>query len=543
MDNGSTKKQSNLPKDSKIDSNQVDISVKSIEQNMAPPIAGPEGKPSISSLINDKTKLDEEINSKIFANPLGGGESTGFNINMKNEKSADQTAISNMPATQVMMKKSAPKRGKIGLVLISVFVLLLLTVGGVSAYKGDFYWVRDILGLGMPSDPNKAIDRVSQSMAKVKSYKSSMTINLDMIADGEKLSGAITGNSQNDVTKKETKLDLKLGNINLPESAGVEGAEALKSMNIEANIITTEKEVYFKIPLLGNKWYKANIDSFANPVLSDKSKVDENAAKMAGAVVYSNNIENSGYGDLSKYIKSAEKLKDEKVNGVSSYHYKLTLDLVKVLETDPSMKDLPEFYKSMIKDMFNKYVKFNIDIFVAKKNFLILRESGQLSVNFDSKDFGGSGVFSANIKFQEDLKDIDLPITIDKPKDTVEFNENTLMELIGPLVGGSIPSTSALEVRDAKRKADLAQLRTAVEQYAVDNNGKFPIANTDSRNSNFMKDASKYLNNIPKDPLAPKYYYKYESDGKTYKLTCVLENANDTSGKKVGGLNIYELND
>jgi len=78
--------------------------------------------------------------------------------------------------------------------------------------------------------------------------------------------------------------------------------------------------------------------------------------------------------------------------------------------------------------------------------------------------------------------------------------------------------------------------------YAEDNKGIYPALTDDSRDGSFLAILQpKYLPKVPVDPSHPNYYYKYESDGKKYKLTCVLENQNDPEGKKSGSLNIYTI--
>ena len=100
-------------------------------------------------------------------------------------------------------------------------------------------------------------------------------------------------------------------------------------------------------------------------------------------------------------------------------------------------------------------------------------------------------------------------------------------------------------VNDQIRKADLANIKDALEKYFVAND-KFPEASSAIKTSdsgNILEQAlvPKYLDKLPLDPLTPKYYYSYQSDGQTFQLTCVLEDKTDPEGTSVGQYYIYKL--
>ena len=95
------------------------------------------------------------------------------------------------------------------------------------------------------------------------------------------------------------------------------------------------------------------------------------------------------------------------------------------------------------------------------------------------------------------------------------------------------PSAKA---RDAKRKADLRTIQTALTNYSDDNQGKYPSSLNDL--------VDYYLSEIPTDPTT-NTYYAYATSGKTYELNAVLENTKDTSSKTDSGNNdaVYEVGD
>lgn len=64
--------------------------------------------------------------------------------------------------------------------------------------------------------------------------------------------------------------------------------------------------------------------------------------------------------------------------------------------------------------------------------------------------------------------------------------------------------TARSRARDVKRIADVSQIRSAVELYYEDNNGIYP----DDITTLLL---SKYLNNVPNDPLATATTYGYRT--------------------------------
>ncbi|MEK7525734.1 MAG: type II secretion system protein [Patescibacteria group bacterium] len=88
--------------------------------------------------------------------------------------------------------------------------------------------------------------------------------------------------------------------------------------------------------------------------------------------------------------------------------------------------------------------------------------------------------------------------------------------------------TARSRARDAKRIADVSQLRAAIELYYEDNNGAYPADITTAN-------LSKYLTNVPVDPLnsALTYGYKTKDANKySYQIWTELE---QKAGGALGG--------
>ena len=130
-----------------------------------------------------------------------------------------------------------------------------------------------------------------------------------------------------------------------------------------------------------------------------------------------------------------------------------------------------------------------------------------------------------------------------------------VIAIIGMLAGIIIVNVNSARVksRDARRKADLESIRSAIEMYA-DANGKYPPTNPDQIRSdnaawtvaNFQ--VSLYISVIPKDPLnsgVNLYGYGTANTNSEFKLCADLE-ADSKSELNDGGTlansnNKYEI--
>ncbi len=118
----------------------------------------------------------------------------------------------------------------------------------------------------------------------------------------------------------------------------------------------------------------------------------------------------------------------------------------------------------------------------------------------------------------------------------------TLIELIvvatiiGLLAGsGAVAYTQfSRQSRDAKRKADIEQIRAAIELYKSHNNTYPTSINlttcTPTPASLTDDDGNTYLSKIPNDPKCDTYVYSYSSDGSTYTIAAYLETGSGSCG-------------
>lgn len=117
-----------------------------------------------------------------------------------------------------------------------------------------------------------------------------------------------------------------------------------------------------------------------------------------------------------------------------------------------------------------------------------------------------------------------------------------IIGLVATLGVGSY-QTSLKRARDAQRKTDLQQIRSALEIYRADmgvypsTGGTYQIQGCGATCGtaactwgSAWSCGSTYMEKLPADPKSPTVNYRYSSTGSTYTLETCLENCNDPQG-------------
>ncbi len=115
--------------------------------------------------------------------------------------------------------------------------------------------------------------------------------------------------------------------------------------------------------------------------------------------------------------------------------------------------------------------------------------------------------------------------------------------IIGLLAAAGAVSYTQLskQSRDAKRRADLEQIRSAVEMYRS-NNGAYPLTASFDISSCAQPSLPGYLSKAPKDPKCTTNSYNYSSDGTTYTVAAYLETGSGSCGSLNCPSAIYPCN-
>jgi len=102
--------------------------------------------------------------------------------------------------------------------------------------------------------------------------------------------------------------------------------------------------------------------------------------------------------------------------------------------------------------------------------------------------------------------------------------------------GGAVVYTQLNRAsRDAKRKADLEQIRAALEMYRSNNNQYY--SGSFNNNCQSVTWLVGYLSSLPNDPKSPSYYYRCNISQSDYTLGAYLETGGTRICGSCGGAN------
>lgn len=107
-------------------------------------------------------------------------------------------------------------------------------------------------------------------------------------------------------------------------------------------------------------------------------------------------------------------------------------------------------------------------------------------------------------------------------------------------VGAASYSSFTKQSRDAKRKADLEQVRSALEMYRS-NNSTYPGSVTFG-GSAISDGTNTYIQKTPKDPKSTQAYYYVQNSSSDYTIGAYLEGGNSESSTTCGSCTVAACN-
>lgn len=110
-----------------------------------------------------------------------------------------------------------------------------------------------------------------------------------------------------------------------------------------------------------------------------------------------------------------------------------------------------------------------------------------------------------------------------------------IMGILAAIVVGLVATNSKNRANDARKKADMREIQTALEQYFVDND----VYPTSANMSELTTGQQPYLTAIPTSPDSNAYTYAVGNPATTYTLTVTLGNKSDKGPNVVNG--VYTL--
>jgi hypothetical protein len=286
---------------------------------------------------------------------------------------------------------------------LTLVVLLLLTFA-LTACQPQ--------GSPVPQDPMEAVKAIAEKQKEVKTQHMDMTLGLQLKLDGlsgdaaqgaamfKNFKGGVTLSGDVDSAKEDFALkgDLDLGPLTALLSGG-------------------EDKIAFEAVKVGEKMYtKANVGDTAN------KWNEQDTPKATADVTKTNPLDPAMVMGLLKQASKAEKLADEKIGDTDTYHYKVTLDPVTLLDQISSLAALSgnggEVDKAQM-DEAKKALKgstLEVDLWAGKSDLLLRQVKVHFNMNMtDIPDQPGASAL-IDLTLQDTLSKINQPVTITAPK-------------------------------------------------------------------------------------------------------------------------------
>jgi len=221
-------------------------------------------------------------------------------------------------------------------------------------------------------------------------------------------------------------------------------------------------------------------------------------------------------------------LPSEKINGIKTYHYKVTLNkeglksliikLAKLYSEEANNlnnSELPtSFDEEDVTEQIDEYFKLlntaSGEIWIGQEDLMIYK----MSWHFVGKNPEVKNSNEAIIDFSSTFSDFNTPKNVKEPEGAKSIVD-VYLEMAAKSTGKTTDELLA-QKRDSQRLMDISQLRTALLLYSDDNTMQYPKT---------LDELSNYISKVPTNPTPGGVEYTYEpsKDFKFYSLSFVFE--------------------
>jgi len=313
---------------------------------------------------------------------------------------------------------------------IIAVVVIIAGVGSVVYFAGP----------SVPDSPNGIVQQSLIKLLDLKSYKQSGEIKSGFATNGQETSLSVDFSGFSDRRdlnniKGSGLFSFSLNGF-LPEMSKEEDFQE-DEISISAEMRITNNETFYikinKFPTLGlmdlssleGKWVKINLADLEKQL--NLLGVEEYQELKKSQEVTSEDIEEMK-NLLSQYqiFKVTEELADEKVNGATTYHYKVDINdeelknfLTESLKTEDEKDQLNDAFSAIFSDpkISEQLKDFEIEIWIGKKDNLIYKifVNGKMLL----EESMGDMTFSLSLL----LSDFNKKVVIDIPEETKSLEE------------------------------------------------------------------------------------------------------------------------
>jgi hypothetical protein len=273
----------------------------------------------------------------------------------------------------------------------------------------------------VPADPLAAIKIIADKQKEVVSEHADVTLALALQASGFKTNstdpsaGMITGLLKNFKANVAVggDIDVAKSNFNLTGSLDLGALTALIAQGAD--------KITFDVIKVGDKMYtRASVGK-------DNSWQESNAGSASTSSATPSDASAQALAQLNEVLKKAakaEKLGDESIGGVNSYHYKVTLDPIALIDqavavaaanAKPGDKPTDPAQIQQAKDILKGAV-IELEMWVGSEDLYVRQESLHLNLNLKNIPDNPDATVLVDLALKATFTNVNKPVTIVAPK-------------------------------------------------------------------------------------------------------------------------------
>jgi hypothetical protein len=267
-------------------------------------------------------------------------------------------------------------------------------------------------GMPLPQDPVEAVKAISEKQKEVKTQHIDLNMALNLKVDG------LTG----DAAQAEAFLKNFKASLNVNGDVDNDKQDAALKGDLDLGPLTTfltqgEEKLLFEVVNVGDKTYaKVNAGDTANEWQEQDTPLD------TGTESKDNPLSPDMITDLLKQSSKAEKLADEKIGDVDTYHYKVTLNsdalidaIAKAAKAADASAAVDETQLAEAKQ-FLKDAILEVELWAGKQDLLLRQTKAHFNLNLkDIPDMQGATAL-IDFALTNVSSKINQPVTITAPK-------------------------------------------------------------------------------------------------------------------------------
>lgn len=262
-------------------------------------------------------------------------------------------------------------------------------------------------GAPVPADPLEAVKAIADKQAEIKTQHLDLSLDLALKLDG------ISSEDPSAIMLKDFKANLTLaGDVDtVKNDVALKGSADLGPLT--AFLAQGADKLTFELVKLGDKMYVKGPDGKWNE--SDVKPSTDASQPSATPQISAKQL-----SDLLKKASKAEKLADEKIDNVDSYHYKVTLDPMTLLTEIATLAQssgaeaIPQAQLDEAKKVLKDSVVI-VEVWVGKQDLFIRQQKIVFTISVTEIPDQPGAKADVNLNLTTKTSKINEPVTITAP--------------------------------------------------------------------------------------------------------------------------------